>query len=54
MNKICPKRHRKVVGNMNHPKDEDITKEDCDGKLYFEEVLEGCVCTKCQYYDGVK
>ena len=31
-------KHKKVIGNMNFPKDEDITNEDCDGELYYDEA----------------
>ena len=32
----------------------DSTDEDCDGEVYWEEVMEGYVCTKCNLYTGVK
>lgn len=26
----------------------------CDGKVYWEEGMEGYVCTKCNLYTGIK
>lgn len=33
---------------------EVITDEDCDGETYWDEALEGYVCTKCDLYTGIK
>lgn len=33
---------------------EYVTDETCDGIVYYEEVMEGYVCTKCQLYTGIK
>lgn len=30
------------------------SEEDCDGEVYWEAVLEGLVCTKCNLYTGIK
>ena len=32
----------------------ESTDEDCDGEVYWEEGLEGYVCTKCELYTGIK
>lgn len=32
----------------------ETSDEDCDGEVYWEEVMEGYVCTKCNLYTGVK
>ena len=34
--------------------DRHPTGNKCDGKLYYDEGLEGHLCPKCDYYDGVK
>ena len=36
---------------INYFEDNDI---DCDGEVYWESVLEGLVCNKCNLYTGVK
>jgi hypothetical protein len=48
----CP--HNIVKGDMNNPKDSDYTEEPCNGATYWDIVLEGVICTKCQLYTGVK
>lgn len=30
------------------------TNDDCDGDVYWELVMEGLVCTKCNLYTGIK
>lgn len=30
------------------------TRKKCKGRTSYDEVLEGNVCDKCHYYDGVK
>ncbi len=49
---VC--QHNIVTGNMNFPKDEDITDIPCDGETLWDDALEGVVCSKCQLYTGVK
>jgi len=46
-------KHKKVIGNINLGTDEEVD-EICDGELYWEEVNEGYMCTKCQFYTGSK
>jgi len=53
-NEVVKYPHKRVNGNMNYPKDEDITDIDCDGIVTWEEALECLVCNKCQLYTGVK
>lgn len=49
-----PKHHNKVIGIKNFPNPDDYTNIPCDGKLVYDEGLEGYVCDKCEYYDGLK
>jgi len=42
---------------LEHPKwinYYEFTKEICDGEVYWEEGLDGYVCTKCELYTGIK
>ena len=47
-------KHLKVLGNMNEPKTLRMTPKWCKGALYWDEGLEGNVCTLCSFYDGAK
>ncbi len=46
--------HNKVLGCMNHPKDEDFTDIVCDGLVVWDAGIEGLVCSKCELYTGIK
>ena len=46
--------HKKHIVPMDAYPLEYDSDEDCDGTLTYDEVLEGKVCNKCNYYDGVK
>ena len=47
-------KHHIIIGSANFPDKQVIRKEFCDGNLFYDKVLEGIVCNKCNYYDGVK
>ena len=47
-------KHKKHIVPDNDWSKEYSTDEDCKGTLTYDEVLEGNVCNKCDYYDGIK
>jgi hypothetical protein len=49
-----PVKHKVVEGSKNFQAEQKELDKDCDGQLCAELGLEGFVCTKCEYYDGVK
>ena len=48
------KTHYKVVVPNGDWSKEYVLNEKCDGKVYYDEALEGKVCTKCGLYTGIK
>ena len=46
--------HKFHEGSMNFPESMKVLDVDCKGDIYFDEGLEGNVCTMCEYCDGVK
>ncbi|MEK6881190.1 MAG: hypothetical protein AABY22_16335 [Nanoarchaeota archaeon] len=46
--------HKEMVGNMNQPHLQTQLDRECNGATYWEDVLEGVVCSKCELYTGVK